>query len=73
MKCPKCNFDNPADTKFCGECATPLYPSEGISPPHTDTLQASIKELTRGATFARRYEIIEELGKGGMARVYSLK
>ncbi|TET74478.1 MAG: tetratricopeptide repeat protein [Candidatus Aminicenantes bacterium] len=72
MKCPKCNFDNPSDTKFCGECAALLYPSEGISPPHTDTLQASIKELTRGATFARRYEIIEELGKGGMARVYKV-
>ncbi len=72
MKCHKCNSENPADTKFCGECAAPLYPSEGISPPHTDTLQASIKELTRGSTFARRYEIIEELGKGGMARVYKV-
>ncbi len=26
MKCPECNFENPADTKFCGECATPLTP-----------------------------------------------
>jgi len=72
MKCHKCNFENPADTKFCGECATPLHPLEEISPPHTDTLQASIKELTRGSTFAGRYEIIEELGKGGMARVYKV-
>ena len=24
MKCPQCNFDNPAGTKFCGKCGTRL-------------------------------------------------
>jgi predicted ATPase len=32
-----------------------------------------MKELRRGTTFAGRYEIIEELGKGGMGRVYRVK
>ena len=36
----------------------------------TETLRTPVKELTRGALFARRFEIIEELGKGGMGRVY---
>src|SRR5262249_2209748 len=24
MKCPHCQHENPAGTKFCGQCATPL-------------------------------------------------
>jgi tetratricopeptide (TPR) repeat protein/tRNA A-37 threonylcarbamoyl transferase component Bud32 len=68
-KCPKCHFENPDDTLYCGKCATPLRPSEEI-PPVTETLEAPKEELTTGSTFASRYQIIEELGKGGMGRVY---
>ncbi len=70
MKCPKCNFENPAYTKFCGECAAPLHPSKEISAPLTETLETPKEELTTGSTFAGRYQIIEELGKGGMGKVY---
>jgi tetratricopeptide (TPR) repeat protein/tRNA A-37 threonylcarbamoyl transferase component Bud32 len=38
----------------------------------TETLQAPLQELTTGSTFARRYQIIEELGHGGMGRVYKV-
>jgi serine/threonine protein kinase/Tfp pilus assembly protein PilF len=44
-------------------------PSEGI-PDLTKTIEAPTDELTTGSTFAGRYQIIEELGKGGMGRVY---
>lgn len=72
IKCPKCNFENPSDTRFCGNCAAPLYPSEKISASYTETLQTPKRELTTGSTFAKRYQVIEELGKGGMGKVYKV-
>jgi len=53
------------------ECATPL--PEIKETIHTKTLVAASEELTRGSVFAGRYEIIEELGKGGMGRVYRVE
>jgi serine/threonine protein kinase len=72
MKCPKCHFENPDDTLYCGKCAAPLKPSEEISAPLTETLETPKEELTTGSTFADRYKIIEELGKGGMGKVYKV-
>jgi len=72
MKCPECDFENPADTKFCGECAAPLHPSEQTSVAETETAETLMKELTTGSTFAERYQVIEELGKGGMGKVYKI-
>ena len=72
MKCPECHFENPEDTVYCGKCGTKFLPSEDISISRTKTLRTPIKELTRGTTFAKRYEFIEELGKGGMGRVYKV-
>jgi len=72
MKCPKCHFENPEDTLYCGKCAAPLHPLEEISEP-TKTLETPKEELIRGTTFANRYEIIEELGIGGMGKVYRVE
>ncbi len=69
MKCPKCKTDNPEEFYYCSECGTKLIPVEEISE-FTETLETPKVELTTGSTFAGRYQIIEELGKGGMGKVY---
>ena len=73
MKCPKCQFENPADTRFCGQCAAPLRPLDDMVSSQTETLQTPVRELTTGSTFAGRYQVIEELGHGGMGRVYKVQ
>jgi serine/threonine-protein kinase len=70
VKCPECKTDNTDTAKFCSECASPLSPSKDI--PVTKTLEISKEELTTGSTFAERYQIIEQLGKGGMGKVYKV-
>jgi len=66
MKCPKCRTVNRSDSKYCQECAEPLF--ENI--PLTQTLKMAWKGLSSGSIFAGKYQIIEELGKGGMGKVY---
>jgi len=68
IKCPKCHSDNTDSARFCSNCATPLPSSKEI--PVTETLETPKEELTTGSTFAGRYQIVEELGKGGMGKVY---
>ncbi len=69
IECSKCQTDNPDLQKFCGECATPLEPDVV----HTKILETPTEELTGGSVFTGRYEIIEELGKGWMGRVYRIE
>ena len=68
INCPKCHFENPDNTLFCGKCGTQLPSAKDFS--LTQTLETPKLELATGSTFAGRYQIIEELGKGGMGKIY---
>jgi len=70
MQCPKCHSENPSDSSFCSKCGTQLPSFTEISSLSTKTYQTPIKELARGSIFAGRYEVVEELGEGGMGIVY---
>jgi tetratricopeptide (TPR) repeat protein len=70
IKCPSCHADNPETVKFCGACGTPLILPPEAQPLVTETLQTSQEELVTGSVFAGRYQVIEELGQGGMGKVY---
>ena len=71
VECPKCKTENTSDSEFCKKCATQLPSLKKI--PVTETLETPTEELTRGTIFAGRYEIIEELGKGGMGKIYRVE
>jgi serine/threonine protein kinase/tetratricopeptide (TPR) repeat protein len=70
MKCPRCDFINPENTKFCGNCATQLLFADETLEGHTATLSNPMPDIMRGSVLSDRYEIIEEIGKGGMGKVY---
>jgi serine/threonine protein kinase/tetratricopeptide (TPR) repeat protein len=75
MKCPECQSQNPEGTLFCGKCGSQLKPTRKTGEKrssYTKTLRIPLKELTIGETFAKRYQVIEDLGKGGMGRVYKV-
>jgi len=73
MKCPKCHNDVSNDSLYCSYCGMNLlYPEDDSSQTGiTKNITSSNDSIFNpGDLFANRYKIIEELGRGGMGRVY---
>jgi serine/threonine protein kinase len=70
--CPRCGRAIEPGTKFCSACGTEVSVEQGAAPtrrlPTTD-LEGGLLEPLRQATLGE-FEILKELGRGGMATVY---
>src|SRR4026208_762779 len=67
MFCSRCGSEITGKSKFCPSCGLDLMATTPVHAIATGALQEM--DLVREA-LASEYEIIEELGRGGMARVY---
>ena len=67
LNCITCGATNRANANNCNRCGTPLKITSNVIPPHnTDTLAPNY-------LLNQRYQIISQLGKGGMGTVYKTK
>lgn len=48
MQCPKCNFENPPEAKFCGKCGEPMNSPPPFPPGPPDPKPGVSKEMKIG-------------------------
>ena len=78
MECPSCRVPQSDAQPFCSQCGASLQPAAparaASDPSEAPTRRALYKPdaLDTGSTFAGRYQIVEEIGHGGMGRVYKV-
>jgi tetratricopeptide (TPR) repeat protein len=71
--CPECSHSNPADVNYCGRCGK--YVGHRVQEtltksPSPPPAVGNALSFAPGQKFGGRYVIIEEIGRGGMGRVY---
>jgi len=77
IDCPVCKTENPLQNTECIKCGADLSGVETLPLSHEPFAQKAptkppkiTMEFVHGQDFGTRYRIIEEIGRGGMGRVY---
>jgi len=73
VNCPACQSENPSDSRYCHRCGSALEETVPETLPYSPAQKTAVRETLKfnpGEKFGDRYTIIEEIGRGGMGRVY---
>ncbi len=73
MRCPSCHSENPGDSRYCRRCGSAIEEAPSATLSYSSSEEAAHRRalsFSPGDKFGDRYTIIEEIGEGGMGRVY---
>jgi len=71
-RCPQCYYPVTIESRYCHRCGFPLEEKQKTltyTPPMEELIDDKL-QFSPGESFGLRYRIIEEVGRGGMGRIY---